>query len=227
MNRKNSLFKINNGEIVLLAPREAERYRGMTDEALCQAAREGDSQAAVFLVFHRNGSVLLKLVDRYAEGDCRERLLSELVSDVYFHFDRYGWEKAVPREVQKMRAYLYSVERHLLEKLRRKDFNERGACRNYSIDVMFEDGYSQPRDDPFSREEARDYVERLLSGLSETRRFVISKRYAEGYKSAEVARMLPAFWDSAGVHHPVESPTGAYVDNIVSRTARQLRACRD
>ena len=233
MSNKISIFQIDNGEIGMLAPSESRNYRAMSDEVLCNAVRDGDRRAGVFLVFHRNGKVLMALVDRYAEGDCRERLLSELVSEVYCYFERYGWDKALPRDMEKMANYLYRVERNVLVKMRKRDFNERGLCRHVSIENMFEDdddyesraaAYLDITDDPFERAEAKDYVERLLAGLSDTRRFVLSKRHAEGFPSAEVAEMLPAFWDSIGISHPVNMPTGAYVDNIVCRATKELRS---
>lgn len=209
---------------MLLAPEVAGKYRPLSDLGLFAAVRDGDRDAAVFLVFHRYGDVLLRLAEQYADRGCRDRLVAELVSELYCYLDRAGWEKALPREAEKARGYLYTVERNLLHRMRMRDFNVHGRCTTVAVEEA-EGGDSRwmSTDNPEKRTEERDYVERMLASLSETRRFILCKKHIEGYRSAEVAEMLPAFWDSIGKAHPVATPTGAYVDNIVSRTTRQLR----
>ena len=220
----NSLIRISNGELMLLDLKTAQRYRPMSDLNIFAAVRGGDRDAAVFLVFHRYGDVLTTLVAQYADRDCHERLLSELVSELYCYLADRGWEKSLPDDVAKVRGYLYIVERNLLLRMRMRDWGVHGRCTTVSVDEVpgFE-GRSTSSDDPARRVEEQDYVERLLATLSETRRFILCKKHLEGYKSAEVAAMLPAFWDSIGEKHNVDAPTQEYVDNVVSRTARQLR----
>ena len=204
---------------MLLNNEEARKYRPMSDLNLFAAARAGDRNAAVFLVFHRYGDVLLRLSEQYADRGCRERLLSELVSELYCYLDRIGWEKALPRNAEKVRGYLYTIERNLLHRMRMRDFGVHGKCTTVSTDAFqaFDNSRVAP-DNPAQQVEEKDYVERMLASLSATRRFALCKKYMEGYKSTEVAEMLPDFWDSIGQVHPVAIPTGAYVDNIVAPT---------
>lgn len=235
----NAVIRNCDGELMLLAPEVAGKYRPMSDPELFSAVRAGDTDAAVFLVFHRYGGVLVRLAGQYADCGCRDRLLAELVSELYCHLDRVGWDKALPREAEKVCGYLYVLERNLLQKMRMRDFGVHGGCTTVTMEFADGcpsdgDGPAAPRlpeyarllspDNPAQRTEEKDYVERMLACLSETRRFALCKRYMEGYRSAEVAEMLPGFWDSIGMTHPVDVPTGAYVDNMVSRAARQLRA---
>lgn len=215
----NTVIKIHEGELMLLDANVASRYRPLSDSDLFSAVRSGDHDAAVFLVFHRYGVVLLRLAERYADRDCRDRLVAELVSELYCYLHQVGWTKALPRDVEKVRGYLYVIERNLLQKMRMRDYGVHGSCTTVTMDFVGE----IPSEDPAWHTEEKDYVERMLECLSATRRFALCKRYVEGYKSAEVAEMLPAFWDSIGETHPVPVPTGAYVDNMVSRATRQIR----
>lgn len=219
-----SVIRISNGELMLLDPKTAQKYRPMSDLGIFAAVRRGDSDAAVFLVFHRYGDVLTTLVAQYADRDCRDRLLSELVSELYCHLAAKGWEKALPDDVAKVRGYLYTVERNLLLRMRMRDFNYHARCTTVSVDEVpgFE-GLRISQDNPAQQVEDKDYVERMLATLSATRRFILCKKHIEGYQSAEVAAMLPAFWDTIGEKHIVDAPTQEYVDNIMSRTTRKIR----
>lgn len=221
----NTVLKVSGGEVKLLDAVTAGKYRVMSDVNIFAAVRRGDRDAAVFLVFHRYGDVLLRLVELYADPECRDRLLSELVSELYCYLDRVGWEKSLPREAGKVRGYLFIVERNLLHKMRMRDFNVRGGSPTVSVEDVQDFANRQTSADvPDKRTEEKDYVERVLASLSATRRFLLCKRYMEGYMSSEVAEMLPAFWDSIGEKYPVDKPTPAYVDNIVSRTTRGIRS---
>lgn len=220
----NSVIKISNGELMLLDPETARMYRPMSDLNIFAAVRHGDRDAAVFLVFHRYGNVLTTLVRQYADSDCRDRLLSELVSELYCHLDRAGWEKSLPDDAAKVRGYLYAVERNLLLRMRMRDFNMHGGCTTVSVDEATGlANRSVSPDNPAKSVEDKDYVDRLLATLSATRRFILCKKHLEGYKSAEVAAMLPAYWESIGEKHKVDAPSQEYVDNVVSRTTRQLK----
>ena len=215
----NTVIQMKNGEMMLLAPREADKYRPMSNQELCHAVRNGDRRAGAFLVFHRYGSVLIRLTERFADRECRDRLLSELVSEVYCHFEQSGWGKALARESDKEAAYLYVIEKNVLLRMQRRDFvlSGGGSVGTEEMERCL------PPEEPERKADASDYVEKLLAGLSATRQFVMRKRHMEGYCSAEVAEMLPGFWNSIGEQHPVKMPTQAYVDNIVSRTTRQLK----
>ena len=221
-----TIIQFKDGEMQLLTPGEADRYRSLSDSSLCEAVRKGDHKAALFLVFHRYGLTLSHLVDRFAAPECNGRLLSEMVSEIFVHFDRNGWHTLIPYSIDKFPNHLYVIERNLILRLRKRDFNVHGRSSMFTSDNYAEyvDRYL-PADDPIGRVDNRNQVDYLLTQLSATRRFVLRKRRLEGYKSAEVAAMLPDFWDSIGQQHPVPMPTGAYVDNQLSRATRQLARC--
>lgn len=205
-----------NGELQVLAPAAAGRYRSLTDEQLLNRVAAGDESAGAFLVFHRHGDSLTKLAAQHAERGCTDALLSELVSEVYTHFAQHGWARLLPTTIGNVGGYLYVVERNLLRMLARSNFRhmqgelDTAAASDGGAAGM--EGY-----------EAADQMERAMARLSATRRFVLGKRMMEGYGSKEVADMLPDFWRSIGMCQKT-APTHAYVDNLVCAARKELRA---